>query len=156
MKDKQIALWVLRKHRLWETFLLKKLGFAWDKVHLIAEQLEHIKSSELIEKLDDFLGNPQFDPHGAPIPDKDGNIAQFPYQPLTDLEIGSVATIKRVKNGTPPFLNYLDKTGLQLETRIILQERFEFDESLLLKIEGKESQIQVSKQVAGNLMVDLG
>ena len=151
---KVIAVGVLRKHRLWETFLLDKLGFAWDCVHQIAEQLEHIKSEELIERLDDFLGNPAFDPHGAPIPDKNGNIKNYQYQALSLINIGQIVKVKRVKNGTPAFLKYLDKTGIQLNTQLQIQERFEFDNSLLLQIEELSKNIQVSKLAADNLMVE--
>lgn len=151
----KIAVWVLRKHRLWETFLMDKLGFAWDRVHLIAEQLEHIKSDELIERLDDFLGNPAFDPHGAPIPDKEGNIKACHYESLAAVAIGQPVRVKRVKNGTPSFLKYLDKTGIQLNTQLLIEDRFEFDQSLLLQIEQKSQHIQVSKFAAHNLLVEL-
>ncbi|MFT5618155.1 MAG: DtxR family Mn-dependent transcriptional regulator [Arenicella sp.] len=152
---KKIAIIVMRKHRLWETFLMEKLGFAWDKVHLIAEQLEHIKSEELVERLDDFLENPKFDPHGAPIPDKFGNIAIASYKALAEVEHGSWVTIKRVKGGEPSFLKYLDRTGIQLETKVFVEERFEFDQSIMLKFESGTT-LQVSEQVAKNLMVEIG
>lgn len=152
---KQIAVEVLRKHRLWETFLLDKLGFAWDRVHAIAEQLEHIHSDELVDRLDDFLGNPAFDPHGAPIPDKEGNLKACQYQALSLVEIGKMVRVKRVKNGTPAFLKYLDKTGIQLDTQLAIQERFEFDQSLSLQVEQKAKQIQVSQLAADNLMVEI-
>lgn len=152
---KEIAILVLRKHRLWETFLMEKLGFAWDRVHLIAKQLEHIKSEELVERLDDFLGNPKSDPHGAPIPDKFGNFATVSYKPLAEVEEGNWATIKRVKDGEPAFLKYLDRTGIQLETKVFVEERFEFDQSVFLKFENGNQSIQVSEQVAKNLMVEM-
>lgn len=151
----KIAIWVLRKHRLWETFLMEKLDFAWDSVHQIAEQLEHIKSKELIERLDNFLGNPAFDPHGAPIPDKNGQIKACYYQALSDVAIGSLVKVKRVKNGTPSFLRYLDKTGIQLNTQLLIEERFEFDKSLMLQINQAPKSIQVSELAAGNLMVEM-
>lgn len=154
-KGMKIAVWVLRKHRLWETFLMEKLGFAWDRVHQIAEQLEHIKSKELIERLDNFLGNPIADPHGAPIPDKDGQLQPCNYQSLSGIAVGKSVKVKRVKNGTPSFLKYLDKTGISLNTQLQIQERFEFDHSLMLQIEEFPKHIQVSKRAAENLMVEL-
>ena len=103
---------IVRKHRLWEVFLVDKLNFAWDEVHDIAEQLEHIKSEQLINKLDDFLGNPTEDPHGDPIPDAQGRMAKTDKQLLSDLAINQIGICVGVKDSSAEFLKYLDKQAI--------------------------------------------
>ncbi|HLV41908.1 MAG TPA: metal-dependent transcriptional regulator [Brumimicrobium sp.] len=129
-KGKKAALKTIRKHRLWETFLVDKLNFGWEEVHEIAEQLEHIQSIKLTDRLDSFLDFPKFDPHGDPIPDKDGEIEHREEAvKLIDLTIGQPATVIGVADSSAAFLKYLDKHGIQLGMTIEVKDRFEFDHS---------------------------
>ena len=133
-KGKLIALTIIRKHRLWETFLVDKLGFGWDQVHIIAEQLEHIKSEELIENLDNFLGNPKYDPHGDPIPNKEGEIEKMNQKVLVELKALQKGIITGVKKGTASLLNYLDKEKVKLGDSIKVIEILEFDGTYIVEI----------------------
>src|SRR5688572_17808159 len=123
---KTSALTIIRKHRLWETFLVQKLNFNWDQVHEVAEQLEHIQSPLLIEKLDAFLGFPVADPHGHPIPDKNGKIHFAPQIPLGEVTSKKATTVKAVSQGTPSFLQYLSKIGVYIGAQIAILEKVEF------------------------------
>jgi len=149
---KKQALLVIRKHRLWEVFLVNKLGFNWDEVHEIAEQLEHIKSSLLISRLDEFLGFPKFDPHGDPIPDEDGIISSKPRMILSDLGAGEEAELVSMKDTGNAFLNYLDRIELKIGTKIRVLEIMEFDGSREILTNGKK-RIAISQQVSDNLLV---
>ncbi len=151
-QGKHEALMVIRKHRLWETFLVEKLHFSWDEVHDVAEQLEHIQSSILIEKLDAFLAYPTADPHGHPIPDKDGKIKEVVQIPLADGAVKRKLNVRSVKDGSPAFLQYLSKIGVYLGATITIQEKIEFDGSLELLIDGKK-RVFISREVAQNLLV---
>ena len=151
-KGKIIALKIIRKHRLWETFLVDKLGFGWAQVHLIAEQLEHINSEELIDKLDDFLEHPKYDPHGDPIPKKDGKIESLNQKLLVDLEIKEKGIITGVKKGTPSLLNYLDKEKIKLGDNLQVIEIIEFDRSVHVKINNKKNML--SEKICKNLLVE--
>ena len=133
----KIALRVIRKHRLWEVFLVEKLKFGWDEIHEIAEQLEHIKSSKLIDKLDAHLGFPKRDPHGDPIPDKNGIFPTLKKLKLNELKIGEKAILIGVSEDSKDFLSYLDKIGLQLGSKIEIIDYFNFDKSLKVKINDK-------------------
>jgi DtxR family Mn-dependent transcriptional regulator len=148
---KSEALAVIRKHRLWETFLVEKLGFNWDEVHEVAEQLEHIQSTVLIEKLDAFLGNPSVDPHGHPIPDKHGKVKEVRQMPLTDIAVGKSGQVCSVKNSSSSFLQYLNKIGIQIGVNVIVVHKEEFDGSMEATISGKKTFI--SKEVAENILV---
>jgi DtxR family transcriptional regulator, Mn-dependent transcriptional regulator len=152
-QGKLAALMIVRKHRLWETFLVEKLQFSWDEVHEVAEQLEHIQSPMLIEKLDSFLGHPTVDPHGHPIPDKNGKIQEIKCLPLSEATIKRKAYIQSVKNGTPSFLQYLSKIGVYLGANIIVLEKIEFDGSLEILIDSKKK-VFISKDAAQNLLVN--
>jgi DtxR family transcriptional regulator, Mn-dependent transcriptional regulator len=152
-QGKLAALMIVRKHRLWETFLVEKLHFTWDEVHEVAEQLEHIQSPLLIEKLDLFLGHPTVDPHGHPIPDKNGKIQEIKCLPLSEATIKRKSFIQSVKNGTPSFLQYLSKIGVYLGANIIVLEKIEFDGSLEILIDGKKK-VFISKDAAQNLLVN--
>ncbi len=151
-QGKSVALQVIRKHRLWEVFLVEKLNFHWDEVHEVAEQLEHIRSPLLIKRLDEFLDHPKIDPHGDPIPDENGNIKIGPQYPLLDMEIGSHGVITAVENSSRKFLKHLDNKGIRLGIKFIIQDHDEFDDSMQLKLETGES-IFISKQVSENLLV---
>ncbi|MGF1637132.1 MAG: metal-dependent transcriptional regulator [Cyclobacteriaceae bacterium] len=148
----QVALKVIRKHRLWEVFLVEKLGLNWDEVHDIAEQLEHIKSPLLIERLDAFLGFPKYDPHGDPIPDEKGILADKKRILLSDLREDSSGTIAAVRDSTPIFLQYLDKIGACIGTRLKVIEKIDFDGSMMISLE-KNNKISISRQVAENLWI---
>ncbi len=148
---KSAAVQVVRKHRLWEVFLKEKLGFGWDEVHEIAEQLEHIKSKELIERLDRFLGHPKYDPHGDPIPDPDGKIQSRSSKPINQLEPGDRGPITGVRDSSSSFLQYLDKQQLVLGTVIQVEEIFEYDQSV--KIKANEKELIISAEVSKNIKV---
>lgn len=151
-KGKLIALSIIRKHRLWETFLVEKLGFGWDQVHTIAEQLEHIKSEELIENLDNFLGNPKYDPHGDPIPSKDGNIEKMNQKILVELKASQKGIITGVKKGTASLLNYLDKEKVKLGDSIKVIEILEFDGTYIVEINKRK--LTLSEKICKNLLLE--
>ena len=151
-KGKLIALSIIRKHRLWETFLVDKLGFGWDQVHIIAEQLEHIKSEELIENLDNFLGNPKYDPHGDPIPNKDGEIEKMNQKLLVELKAFQKGIITGVKKGTASLLNYLDKEKVKLGDSIKVIEILEFDGTYIVEINKRK--LTFSEKICQNLLLE--
>lgn len=151
-KGNKIATHLIRKHRLWEVFLVEKLEFSWDEVHDIAEQLEHIQAPELVERLDSFLGFPKFDPHGDPIPNADGVFAFRKQAPLLDLESGASGVVVGVQDHTTSFLQYLDRMELNLGATVKVLERFEYDESVKILLNGDKEQL-LSKKVAQNLFV---
>src|SRR5690606_18425219 len=140
------------KHRLWETFLVEKLNFSWDEVHEVAEQLEHIQSPLLIEKLDEFLGYPTADPHGHPIPDKDGNIKELNLIPLAEFVPNKKTAVRAVRDGSPSFLQYLSKIGIYIGARIAIVEKIDFDGSLEVVIDNK-NKVFISRDAAENLLV---
>lgn len=150
-KGKLTAKMIVRKHRLWEVFLVEKLNFSWDEVHDIAEQLEHIKSEQLINKLDDFLGNPTEDPHGDPIPDAQGKIAKTDKQLLSDLAVNKTGICVGVKDSSTDFLQYLDKQEIALGSKIEIISKETFDLSLKIKVNDKE--FTISNKIASNLFV---
>jgi DtxR family Mn-dependent transcriptional regulator len=146
------ALKVIRKHRLWEVFLVQKLDFHWDQVHEIAEQLEHIKSPLLIKRLDEFLGFPKYDPHGDPIPDEHGQFTESKREQLSDMAKGLSGIVVAVEDSGTAFLKYLDKVGISIGTKITVDDVAEFDGSMDITIDQKKS-ISVSKTVADNIWV---
>lgn len=148
---KKHATEVLRKHRLWETFLYEKLEFTWDEVHEVAEQLEHIQSSKLIEKLDKFLGHPTFDPHGDPIPNSKGEFSVEHKKVLADVAVGKSCKMVAVKDSTTPFLHYVMKVGLGLSSKIKVLALQEYDNSLTIEVNG--TQHTVSQKFAENIYV---
>lgn len=151
-QGKSQALSVIRKHRLWETFLVEKLNFSWDEVHDVAEQLEHIQSPLLIEKLDEFLGYPTADPHGHPIPDKDGKIQELRLAPLSESPLDKKLIVRSVKDGTTSFLQYLSKIGIYIGAKVTILEKIEFDGSLEVVIDNK-NRVFISRDAAENLLV---
>jgi DtxR family Mn-dependent transcriptional regulator len=144
---------IVRKHRLWEVFLVEKLAFSWDEVHDIAEQLEHIKSEKLINKLDDFLGNPTEDPHGDPIPDASGRIIKIEKQLLSELSENQTGICVGVKDTSSEFLKYLDKQEIALGSKIEFVSKEDFDLSLKIKVGEKE--LTISNKIASNLYVKI-
>lgn len=149
-----IAKQLLRKHRLWEVFLVEKLDFAWDEVHEIAEELEHISSDSLTEKLDKFLGYPKYDPHGDPIPDHEGNLTYRSKVTLKDLKEGDTGHVVGVRDSSAPFLQYLDQVQITLGSNLTVKNRFAFDGSIQVAL-GKTRELVLSEQVAKNLYVSL-
>jgi DtxR family Mn-dependent transcriptional regulator len=154
-KGRQLALNIVRKHRLWEVFLVDKLKFKWDEVHEIAEQLEHVQSRELSRRLDDYLGNPKYDPHGDPIPDADGNIKpQLAKKYLAEIKEKENAVIIGVADSSPELLRHLEHQKLTLGSRLSVLAVYEYDRSMLLKLEsGKE--LNLSHQICKNIWVKL-
>lgn len=152
-KGKQVALKVVRKHRLWEVFLVNKLQFGWEEVHEIAEQLEHIQSDRLIEKLDSFLEHPKFDPHGDPIPSHGGDLPQAVTVPLLTVKTDTTVRFVSVASDQPSFLQYLDKIPLPIGTLFRVLERETFDGSLKLALPQQE--VQISEKVAENILVEV-
>lgn len=150
-QGKSEALMLIRKHRLWETFLVQKLGFSWDEVHEIAEQLEHIQSPLLIQRLDEFLEFPLADPHGEPIPDKDGKVMVRSQRSLNELTPGYTGIILAVKDADSGLLKYLEKIGAIPGTKIRLVSKEAYDESVEIDIEGKR--ISISRVVSENILV---
>ncbi|MCM4150044.1 metal-dependent transcriptional regulator [Arenibacter sp. N53] len=145
------ALSIIRKHRLWEVFLVEKLDFSWDEVHEVAEQLEHIKSDKLIDSLDRLLAFPKFDPHGDPIPDKNGGFKERDRDLLSEVPIRTVGVCVGVKDSSATFLKFLDKNGIALGNQIKVMEREEFDGSLNIEIDGRN--MQISHVIASNLYI---
>ncbi|MBC7439394.1 MAG: metal-dependent transcriptional regulator [Flavobacterium sp.] len=150
---KLAAKMIVRKHRLWEVFLVKKLDFSWDEVHDIAEQLEHIKSEKLINKLDDFLGNPTEDPHGDPIPDAKGKILKIEKLLLSELNENQIGICVGVKDSSAEFLKYLDKNKIALGINIKVNAIEAFDLSLNVKI--NEIDFTISNKIAENIFVKI-
>jgi DtxR family Mn-dependent transcriptional regulator len=142
---------IVRKHRLWEVFLVDKLGFSWDEVHEIAEELEHIKSEQLINKLDAFLGFPAADPHGDSIPDAKGVIKKIEKQLLSEVEINSSFHCVGVKDSSTDFLKYLDKQKIALGSVVKVIDKEDFDDTLTVEIDGKR--LTISNKIANNLYV---
>lgn len=142
---------IIRKHRLWEVFLAEKLQLNWDEVHDIAEQLEHVESDRLIEQLDAYLGFPTIDPHGDPIPDRNGKVRKIHKQLLSSLREGNKAICTGVKDSNAAFLQYLDKHHIALGSEVEVLARESYDNSFTLLIDGKET--RVSDKIADNLYV---
>src|ERR1041384_844758 len=129
----KLALSIVRRHRIWETYLAKELGFGWDEVHEIAEELEHIQNDKLINKLSEILGNPVYDPHGDPIPDEKGKIKKTNFITLSEGKLKGVYQIMGVADHSTIFLKYLEKHGLIIGARIKIEHVEEFDRSLVVK-----------------------
>lgn len=149
---KQQAILIIRKHRLWEVFLHDKLEFAWDEVHEIAEQLEHIHSEQLVLRLEKFLGYPKFDPHGDPIPSSNGELSQQQRITLFEAEAGRTYQVVGVKDSSTLFLQYLQQINIGIGTRIKIVEKIAFDSSIIISLK-KSQQLSVSKKFADNVMV---
>jgi DtxR family Mn-dependent transcriptional regulator len=142
---------IVRKHRLWEVFLVEKLNFSWDEVHEIAEELEHIKSEALINKLDEFLEFPDFDPHGDPIPNANGVIKKVNKLLLSEAILNTEYKCVGVKDSSSDFLQYLDKQKIALGSKITVKEKESFDDTLLVQIDSRE--LTISNKIANNLYV---
>jgi DtxR family transcriptional regulator, Mn-dependent transcriptional regulator len=153
-RGKKVAVGIIRNHRLWEVFLVDKLGYKWDEVHDLAEQLEHIHSEDLTNKLDKFLGFPKADPHGDPIPDANGVLPKSKSVLLSTLKTGDTGNFTGVTDHSAAFLNYLDKTGIALGNTITIKAIEEYDQSFVLQINtGKE--VTISFKVANSILLSL-
>ncbi|HEY4209534.1 MAG TPA: metal-dependent transcriptional regulator [Puia sp.] len=151
-EGKKAAIQVIRKHRLWEHFLVKKLQFGWDEVHEIAEELEHISSKKLVDRLDAFLGFPETDPHGDPIPDSQGRFLQRRQISLSELPLNKVVQVTAIASQTTEMLELLQHKNIKLGTRLEVRKKFPFDNSLEVKIRNRPP-VTLSAQVAKNVMV---
>lgn len=151
-RGKQIAISIIRKHRIWELFLVQKLQFGWEEVHEIAEQLEHIHGEELINRLDAFLGHPKADPHGDPIPSVNGEMSLVERITLSEVEHRISCQVIGVKDSSTLFLKYLQQINIGIGTKIKVIEKFAFDSSVVIRLK-KGEQISVSKKFADNVLV---
>jgi len=147
----KIAVNIIRKHRLWEYFLVEKLNFKWDEVHDMAEEMEHISSIELIDRLDQFMGYPRNDPHGDPIPDRDGNIKKNQLVSVAELGVNACGVVSGVRDHSPSFLQYLEKLQLIIGKKISVTEVVDYDRSVVLNLEG--TNVNISREVASNLLI---
>jgi DtxR family transcriptional regulator, Mn-dependent transcriptional regulator len=145
---------LIRKHRIWEVFLCERLGYAWDECHDLAEQLEHIQSDDLIDRLDAFLGKPKFDPHGDPIPDCDGNITERQQRLLSALTVGEKGVVVGVDEHSPSFLQHLNRIGVILGVKIEVLETFAFDGSVRLRLNAA-TEIVVSDRVSNGIFLKI-
>jgi DtxR family Mn-dependent transcriptional regulator len=150
-EGKKIALFIIRRHRLWEYFLSEKLKFDWNEVHLLAEELEHVSSRQLIDRLDEFLGFPQFDPHGDPIPDHKGKMKTLNKVSLVDLPFNQPAEVRQVTNQSKELLEILAHKNITIGTKLEVKKHFHYDHSIELKI--KNTTITISEQLAKNIFV---
>lgn len=150
-KGKEVAISIVRKHRLWEVFLVEKLNFSWDEIHEVAEQLEHIKSEKLIKQLDAFLEFPTHDPHGDPIPDAKGKIKKIDKILLSQAQVGDFCICVGVVDSSSEFLKYLDKNNIALGSKLKILQKETFDNSVTIKVGTKE--FIVSNIIANNLFV---
>jgi DtxR family transcriptional regulator, Mn-dependent transcriptional regulator len=148
---KRIALSIIRRHRLWEYFLSEKLKFNWNEVHLLAEELEHVSSKQLIDRLDKYLGYPQFDPHGDPIPDHKGKMKNVSKVALFELPLNQMAEVRQVTNQSREMLDLLEHKSIGIGTRLEVKKHFHFDHSIELRV--KSATITVSEQLAKNIYV---
>ncbi len=151
-KGKKKALLIIRKHRLWEVFLVEKLQFKWNEVHMLAEQLEHIESDDLVDRLEKFLGHPDFDPHGDPIPDKTGKIKINQTIPLVNSQPGENVKVISFAETNDAFLDYLGKLNIKPGIKIKVTDIHEYDQSLSVLIQKKA--VQLSEKAARNILVE--
>ena len=151
-EGKRVAIDIIRRHRLWEFFLSEKLHFGWDEVHVIAEELEHVSSKKLIDKLDEYLGFPAFDPHGDPIPDSKGKIAAGKVVPLSEAPLNTALRIARISDQSVEILELLQHKGLSIGSGVEIKKRFDFDQSLQVKIKPNLTDT-ISEQLAKHILV---
>lgn len=150
-KGKKRALATVRKHRIWEVFLVDKLNYKWNEVHDLAEQLEHIESDDLIKRLEMFLGNPAVDPHGDPIPDAEGKVKRMKTNPLPETPINKKVTVVGIHDSSDVFLKYLDKLDIAIGDQVQVVEKEEYDKSLIIR--HKKIQIKLTYEAAKNILV---
>ena len=150
---RRLALRMVRRHRLWEMFLVRFLGYKWNEIHDEAERLEHVTSDEMELRLDKALGYPKVDPHGDPIPDDNGELESLEYTPLSEFDIGSTVRIIRVSDDYPDVLQHSTELGLSLNKKITVKKKMTFDGSMVVRVGPKEQFI--SKQVADAIFVQV-
>lgn len=153
-EGKKVALSIIRRHRLWEYFLAEKLKFTWDEVHEIAEQMEHVSSKKLIDKLDEYLGYPKFDPHGDPIPDTNGKMETGKQVNLSDLPVDKPAKVCFIANQTELLMEHLNEKKMNIGVSIVVKRKFSYDDSLEIKLDNKV--LTISDQLAKNIFVRHG
>ena len=154
-EGKKVALDIIRRHRLWEYFLAEKLKFKWDEVHAVAEDLEHVSSKKLIDKLDEYLGYPKFDPHGDPIPDSLGKMeTNEPMITLAELPVNKTAEVTRVINQSEEMLELLQHKKINIGTKLEVKRKFGFDHSIEIKIR-QQPPFSISEQLAKNIFITL-
>jgi DtxR family Mn-dependent transcriptional regulator len=155
---KKVALGIIRRHRLWEYFLSEKLKFSWDEVHEVAEDMEHVSNKKLIDKLDEFLGYPRFDPHGDPIPDMHGKIETSKQICVTELPQNKQAVVSKVGNQSTEILELLKHKNIGIGTRLEVKKKFEFDNSMEIKVNQQRASrvpFTISEQLAKNIFVKI-
>lgn len=150
-EGRKVALQIIRKHRLWEYFLVEKLQFGWDEVHEIAEELEHISSKKLIDRLDEFLGFPKTDPHGDPIPDSQGRWVQIQQVPLTELPLNKIAEVSNITDQSSEILELLNHKHIALGTQLEVRKKFDYDHSMEVRID--QQLMTISELLARNILV---
>jgi DtxR family Mn-dependent transcriptional regulator len=154
-EGRKVALGIIRRHRLWEYFLAEKLKFSWDEVHAVAEDMEHVSSKKLIDKLDEYLGFPRFDPHGDPIPDVNGKIESYRQVCLADLPVNRSATVCQVIDQSSEMLELLRHKKISIGTKLEIKKKFSFDNSMEIRL-GQQSAVNISDQLAKNIFVRYG
>ena len=160
-EGKKVALDIIRRHRLWEYFLAEKLKFKWDEVHVVAEDLEHVSSKKLIDKLDEYLGYPKFDPHGDPIPDSLGKMESSKQMSLAELTVNKPAEVCRVVNQSDEMLELLQHKKITIGARVEVKRKFEFDHSIEIRLRqskknsADQPSFSISEQLANNIFVSL-
>lgn len=152
-KGKKEAALILRKHRLTEMFLVEKMGFGWEDVHEIAEQIEHIHSEKFFNKMDEILGNPKFDPHGSPIPDLDGNMQWVNFKKLSESKEGQVVVLSAIINGSKEFLEYLNSKKLSLNLELEIESVDNFDGNMKIRILKTNETVILSRMVTDKLLI---
>lgn len=152
-KGKKEAALVVRKHRLTEMYLVEKMGFGWEEVHEIAEQVEHINSPKFFERMDELLGYPSVDPHGSPIPDAEGRLIEHKYKPLTDKKAGDTVKLKALGHSSADFLEYLNSKDIKLETELEVISTESYDSSMVVRYDNHESE-SLSAKVCERLLVE--
>lgn len=151
-QGRQMALKIVRRHRLWEMYLMQFLGFSWDQVHDEAERLEHVTSDDMERRLDEALGFPKADPHGDPIPTVDGKLHETEYAPLASCVAGEIVKILRVSDEDPAILQHATKIGVKLNAKVTIREKTEFDGTMMVKVGSKQQFI--SQRVAEAIFVE--
>jgi DtxR family Mn-dependent transcriptional regulator len=148
----KIALGIIRRHRIWEYFLAEKLQFNLHEIHELAEVLEHVSSKKLIDKLDAYLGSPKFDPHGDPIPDLNGKITSEDYILLSTMKVKTKGRVCRIASASKKIMELISHQQIKLGSQITVEQRFEFDDSIEIMIDGKHK-TNISQQLAKNIFI---
>ncbi len=152
VEGRKVAIGIIRKHRLWEYFLVHELNFGWEEVHEIAEELEHITSKKLVDRLEEFLGYPQVDPHGDPIPNEQGQIPVSKQINLSDLPVNVISTISNIGDQSADIMELLNHKNIRIGTKVEVKKKFGFDNSLEVKIRNQPA-FTISEHLANNLFV---